>query len=53
MVLFIEAERPGPDATRVTALPLPLPGTDPATDTTLIPVPPKRPPSEEAERPAS
>ncbi len=46
MVLFIEAERPGQEASRVTALPLPLPGADPSADTTLLPVPPKRTPEE-------
>ena len=44
LVLYIEADRPAPDAAQVTAVPLPLPGTDPAADTAVLPTPPARVP---------
>lgn len=46
MTLYIEAERPAPDATQVTALPLHLPGADPASDTAVLPTPPHRKPTD-------
>ncbi|MBP3955298.1 hypothetical protein J8F10_08395 [Gemmata sp. G18] len=37
MALFIPAERPAPDAARVTAPPLTLPSADPTAETTTMP----------------
>lgn len=46
LLLYIETERPDADAKEVTAMPLPLPGADPMTDTTVLPTPPARKPTE-------
>ena len=46
MTLYVEAQRPEVDDTEVTVRPLPLPGANPASDTTVLPAPPTRKPAE-------
>jgi hypothetical protein len=46
LILYIEAERPGSDATEVAAFPLAFPGMNTSSDTAVLPPPSPRAPAE-------